>query len=243
MNVRFDTVDVGHHHVGQHKLRPVPPGQLDRLLPGVRRFGDKAVPVEDLDDRVRNQGFVVDNKNTWRWCVIIRAISGLAGSAGLLLLLPEPMFGSWRFALALGAMPLLAGTGAALVDRQDQGPSPSAVDKPRTFPWQASALLMAAAILATFGLQMHQERELPAFSMQAATLDGLLAWVTLVVLQRLGAIRWTAQFLLVPVVTLIEGVVLLHPILDLRSWSGFALLAAGGVYLLIVGGQGSGTTS
>ena len=64
-----------------------------------------------------------------------------------------------------------------------------------------------------------------------------MALLTLLVLRRLGVVRWSAQFLLIPLLTLLEGVLLLRPVLDFRSWMAFVLLAVSSGYLLAVGGD------
>ena len=162
---------------------------------------------------------------------------GLAGIAGLLLLLPQPSLSGWRFDLALPSMPLFVGTGAVLATRQSRRLTPSDAARARMIPWQVSAPALASFILGGLGFYAGHAAGRLAFSVAAAALDGCLAALTLVVVGRLGPLRWSAQFLLIPVLTLLEGAVLLHPLLDLRSWFGFALLIVSGGYLLFVGGE------
>lgn len=161
---------------------------------------------------------------------------GLAGLAGLLLLLPQPSLDSWRFLLALGLMPLLTGLGAAfslLGPRSPQEPArgDAYVDAD---PQIVISLLIAGVLFAILTIAGGLTQSLP-FSLSAAALDGLIFLLSLVVLARLGAVRWAAQFLLVPLLTMLEGAVVLRPVLDVRSWLGFALLAVSGGYLLYVG--------
>jgi threonine/homoserine efflux transporter RhtA len=52
-------------------------------------------------------------------------------------------------------------------------------------------------------------------------------------LSRLGANRWSAQFVLVPLLILIEGMVLVRPGITTRWVVGLALVALASVYLLL----------
>ncbi len=160
---------------------------------------------------------------------------GLAGLAGLLLLLPQPSLDDWRYDLALLCFPLLTGLGASYVTaRRKDRPSE------HRFPLSNSLLLVltlvfAALIFAGLAWRAQHTGESKSFSASAAALDGLMALLTLLALRRLGAVRWSAQYLLIPLLTLLEGALLLRPVLDWRSWMAFALLAASSGYLLAVG--------
>ena len=59
----FDAVDVGHQDVGEDELGAGAAGAFDGLLAAVGGLGDEAVAVEDLDDGVGDEGFVVDNED------------------------------------------------------------------------------------------------------------------------------------------------------------------------------------
>ena len=160
---------------------------------------------------------------------------GLAGMAGLLLLLPQPAIHGWQLPLTLTSMPLISGLGAACA----QTPSrPNPVHTPRgAVASLPMGLLAAAIVFATLALVnaagMH--RAAPAFSLEATALDGTLALLSLQVLFTLGPTRWAVQFLLGPLITLGEGVILLRPSLDVRSWAALALLAISSTYLWSVG--------
>ena len=153
---------------------------------------------------------------------------GLTGVTGLLLLLPQPDL-SVRYLLALSIMPLSAGLASAflemsLVNSADDHSSP------KQSLWMGAALLAAAGIYGGCALQAGQTSF--SFPWAGAVLDGLGAFLSLQVLQTLGAMRWGAQFLLIPLLTMVEGVVLLRPVLDLRSWLAFVLLGVSSAYLL-----------
>lgn len=158
---------------------------------------------------------------------------GLAAIAGLLLLLPQPVFSSWRFALALMLLPVVTGMGAVCADwHAISGSDPSSAHKAvfGMAPVLATAGLLYAG-LAAIGSHGRDVKQISAF---AAGLDGCLMFLSLLSLQRLGASRWGAQFLLVPLLTLVEGAALLRPVLDVRSWIAFAVLAVSALYQLLL---------
>ena len=165
---------------------------------------------------------------------------GLAGVAGLLLLLPQPRFSSWRFDLALGLMPFTAGVSASWVSQSLFLPRPVYLRVSPRFPWVAPSLGFAATVFGALALRGFQPGTRPVFSLSAAALDGLTFWLSLSVLGRLGAVCWSAQFLVIPLLTLIQGVLFLRPVLDARSWLAFVLLAGSGGYLFTIGRAGRG---
>ncbi len=154
-------------------------------------------------------------------------LPGLAGLTGLLLLLPQPTFRSWMPWCALGAMPLLAGAGATMSQRLEQ-PKESRAD---AGPYSLVFGLVMAGI--TFGVLATLQRRGSAGSGTACGLDALTALLSLLTLARMGAVRWGAQFLLIPLLGLVEGTVLLHPFLDVWSWIGMGLIALGSLRLLL----------
>lgn len=156
---------------------------------------------------------------------------GLAGIAGLLLLLPEPRFSSGRWLAALCCMPVLTGIGAALAASPGEDTTSSGTSTRWSLPWTVFALVSAGALYGVVAA-VHKNG---AFSVCAAGLDGAAALLSVIALRGLGPTRWSAQFLAVPLVTLVEGAVLLRPVLDVRrSGIGFALLVLGSVYLFAV---------
>ena len=165
---------------------------------------------------------------------------GLAGMAGLLLLLAQPKFSSWRFTAALAAMPLIAGVAAAFVRSRlhslETSPLVTLPDDQRWLvPWPTAALIAAALVFGVLALRASGFQREFSCSPLAASLDGITASLSLLVLARAGAVRWSAQFLAIPLFTLLEGVFLLRPILDTRSWLAFTLLLVSTGYLLWVG--------
>src|SRR6185437_16954393 len=67
----------------------------------------------------------------------------------------------------------------------------------------------------------------------AAGFDALEALLALVALGRLSAIRWSAQFAIVPLLILIEGVALMPARVPVRMLVGLLLLALAAIALLV----------
>ena len=161
---------------------------------------------------------------------------GLAGIAALLLLLPQPSLSNWRFVLALAFMPLVVGLGgAATSEGSNELHAPEFRSEKPYLPWQPAALALASALFAGLALRARLEGADLPWSFPAMVLDGLSMFLTLQVLRGLGAVRWSSQFLLIPLLTLVQGAILLRPALDLRFSVGFALLGVSSGYLLLVG--------
>jgi drug/metabolite transporter (DMT)-like permease len=148
---------------------------------------------------------------------------GLAAVAGLLLVLVTPSLSDARSDLVLALTPLLAGIGAAWLCVQ---PGTTA-GKLRVGLAGASALFLAAA-LAGWPLAGR-----PTFSVVAVAWDGVIALLSVLTLIQLGTTRWSAQFVLLPLLILLEGIVLMHPPLTVRLDCGLALLAVASLYLLL----------
>ncbi len=174
------------------------------------------------------------------WDVVGRLWPGLAGSAGLLLLVPQPSFASWRPWLGLSALPLLTGVGAvifqavrpAVEDPDQRVSSAKASAKARE---AALSCFLAALVLFTLHQFLLRARVQVEGLAGAAVLDGATLYLSLLVLSRAGAVGWSAQFLVVPLLVVVEGVVLLHPVLDARSWLGMGLLLVSGVRQMAAG--------
>ena len=60
----FDTVDLRHEDVGEDEVRAVARGLFDRLFAAVGSFGDEAVAVEDLNDGVGDDFFVIHDQDS-----------------------------------------------------------------------------------------------------------------------------------------------------------------------------------
>ncbi len=157
---------------------------------------------------------------------------GLAGVTGLLLLVPQPTFSDWRFGLALAGMPVVGGTCAAFVSARSGSEARADGEAGDGF-FSARALVVSAMCFGFLIVWVNRGQESPQFSWVGSALDGMTFLCMLAVLERLGAVRWSAQFLLIPLLTLLEGVVFLRPFLTTRSWLAFALLGVSSAYLLV----------
>ncbi len=176
---------------------------------------------------------------------------GLAAVAGLLLVLPEPSLGAARGDVAMLLAPALTGAGAALFCAtplantiQAGGlPAPAAAFPRLTaafprltaaFPRLTAALTGGAAL---FGVAVAMRWLVagikPVVALPAVACDGLVALLAVLALLRLPAARWSAQFVLVPLLVLIEGIVLARPGMTARWLFGLGLLALASVYLLL----------
>ena len=183
---------------------------------------------------------------------------GLAAVAGLLLVLPEPSLGAARGDVAMLLAPALTGAGAALFCAtplantiQAGGlPAPAAAFPrpaaafPRLtapFPRLTAPFLRPTAALAggaaLFGVAVAMRWLVagtwPVIALPAVACDGLVALLAVLALLRLPAARWSAQFVLVPLLVLIEGIVLARPGMTARWLFGLGLLALASVYLLL----------
>ena len=149
---------------------------------------------------------------------------GLAAVAGLLLVMAQPSLGDVRSDVALALTPVLTGCGAALLCSEratGAGRMPGALLGATVMfalGWAANAWVAGTAV---------------APSWPATACDGGLALLSLLVLVRLGAVRWSAQFALLPLLVLLQGIGILRPPLTLRWAAGLLLLAVAGVYLLL----------
>ncbi len=145
---------------------------------------------------------------------------GLAAVAGLLLVLTQPSVSNVRNDVLMLAAPVFSGMGAALFCSV----------RARSV---ASALVGAAVVFLLGWVLLRG-----AVSVVAVACDGLLALLGVLAVARLGATRWSAQFALVPLLIVLEGLVLVRPGLQIRWVIGLALLAVGSVYLLLPQDEG-----
>ncbi len=158
---------------------------------------------------------------------------GLAGLAGLLLVLPQPSFSEWRPWIGIISLPLLVGLGGGLAIR---GEDPfSGEDRLNV----VGGLLMATVVFGVFWM-VSSGASAARLSLGACGLDALSALLLVTTLRQLGARRWSSQFLLIPLLGLLEGLAFLRPVLDWRSWLGLALLGLGGAYQLLFRAERAG---
>jgi hypothetical protein len=149
---------------------------------------------------------------------------GLATIAGLLLLLAQPSLSNPGEDLILALTPLLTGCGAVLFCSA------------RASVWRLPAALLGACAVLGIGAAINLASHAggwPEMAGLAAGLDALEALLALIALGRLTATRWSAQFAIVPLIVLLEGVVLLPSTIPVRIVVGLLLLAFAAVALLI----------
>jgi drug/metabolite transporter (DMT)-like permease len=148
---------------------------------------------------------------------------GLAAVAGLLLMLTEPSLTSPLTDVLLVLAPLLTGCGAVLFCNGQKS------------EWSVPAALLGAGIALALaaGIQaLLRPAELGTLG-AASVLDAVTAVLSVLALRRLGATRWSAQFALIPLIVLVEGVALLHNGVFARMMIGLLLLASATVALLM----------
>jgi hypothetical protein len=147
---------------------------------------------------------------------------GLAAVGGLLLVLVTPALNDARADAAMVLAPVLAGVGAVWFAQQHGG----AVWRTR-LALVGGAIVFSLAACAGWGMLGR-----PAVSLAAVAWDGVIAGLGVMSLARLGAVRWSAQFVLLPLLVLALGLVVVRPALDWRMVLGLGLLAVAGGYLL-----------
>jgi hypothetical protein len=191
---------------------------------------------------------------------------GLAAAAGLLLVLVQPEVADFRSDVALLLAPLMTGIGAALfcaggADRPEPAreayaqpggdlPPAGAWERPQSGRWSlrpATAALFGGAVLLGLGsgAVWWITGSRPVAALSAVACDGLTALLTVVALARLGSTRWSAQFSLLPLLVLLEGLALVRPAITGRAVAGLGLLAVASASLLLPpeddAGDGSST--
>lgn len=150
---------------------------------------------------------------------------GLAAIAGLLLLLAAPSLANPGADILLIAMPLLTGCGAALFSTANR----TTHRTPLALFGASAAFALVACIKVTIGQGMGWSG-LPGL---ATGLDALEAFLCVLALDRVSSTRWSAQFAVVPLVVLLEGVALMHSAVAPRMVVGLLLLAAASAALLL----------
>jgi len=149
---------------------------------------------------------------------------GLAAIAGLLLVLTQPSLASPGEDLILMLTPLLTGCGAVLFCSA------------RPNVWRIPAALLGAAAALGIGAAINIAMHLgtwPDTAGLAAGFDALEALLSLMALGRLSATRWSAQFAIVPLLVLLEGIAMMPSSTSARIIAGLLLLAIAAAALLI----------
>ena len=149
---------------------------------------------------------------------------GLATIAGLLLLLAQPSLSNLGEDAVLALTPLLTGCGAVLFCTTRQS------------PWRLPAALLGACAMLGLGAAVNLATHIggwPDMVGIAAGFDALEALLALIALGRLSPTRWSAQFAIVPLLVLLEGVAMEPSGIPARMIVGLLLLAVAAIALLI----------
>lgn len=160
---------------------------------------------------------------------------GLAGLAGLLLLLPEPHITGVRYGLGVFSLPLLMAAGAHLLFC----PNPRRDEAGR--PWLAATGFFIASL--SFLPEALRRADLTVdwrSVLASGGLEGALMCGSVICLLALGPQRWGAQFLWIPFLALAESIPLLRPLVDGRSWAGLLLLLVSAIRLSLRRAETSG---
>lgn len=160
-----------------------------------------------------------------------RVWQGLAASAGLLMLLAPPSLHPLRPEMTYGLGPLLAGVGAVFFCAEESA----------TADATALALSGGGAVFAVaLAVAVLRGGALPRISWIACAADGLLALLEVGALAQLGPLRWSAQYAVVPLLIVVQGMVMLHSPLTVRTVAGLGLLMASSAFLLRGSADGEG---
>jgi hypothetical protein len=150
---------------------------------------------------------------------------GLATIAGLLLLLTQPSLANLGEDIVLVLTPLLTGCGAVLFCSARSG------------VWRIPAALLGGCVALALGAGVNVAMHIstwPEMAGLAAGFDALQALLALIALGRLSATRWSAQFAIVPLIVLLEGVAFMSAgIIPERMIVGLLLLAIAAIALLV----------
>jgi hypothetical protein len=74
LDSNFDAVNVRHQYVRKDKLRAGTARHLDGLCATVGCFGDEAIAIQDLNNSVRDEDFIVDDEDAWCWSLALEAV-------------------------------------------------------------------------------------------------------------------------------------------------------------------------
>jgi drug/metabolite transporter (DMT)-like permease len=148
---------------------------------------------------------------------------GLAAMAGLLMLFSTPSLQDVETDIAYVLAPVLTGAGAALFWSGKAGKGC------RATPALAGGVAVLTLLLVICFLRGYPLERLPLVS---SAIDGAMATLALASLEQLGAQRWSAQFVLVPLLVVLQGMVLSHSAMGIRGLFAVGLLSIAASSLL-----------
>ena len=171
-------------------------------------------------------GAVMQEPGAMRWLV-----PALTGLAGVLLLLPFEMPVSTRgweaVAEIVAAMLLVAGAGVWLFGLLRE----MSTTKALTVVGAANAIVLFVCCGALGSLDWRWRDVVRGLSWESAVAV-IVAALTVWLLQAMDPIRFSARFLVIPLMTILEGAVLLRPEVTGRMAVGIVLLAGGATWML-----------
>jgi drug/metabolite transporter (DMT)-like permease len=160
----------------------------------------------------------------------------LVGVAGALLLLPFQLpstaYGAGMFALVVAAVLVTAGVSVWLYELLEGLDVSVAVAV-----LCGASLLVVLPVALVRGPVSGSSPALSAEVLRCVLLDLPQVYLLVWLLREVPPSRLSARYLVVPLLTALEGVIVLRPILELRVVIGFLLMAAGGAALLFWHGQ------
>ncbi len=157
--------------------------------------------------------------------------AGIAASAALLLLFPEPRIHFLDQAAVLILLPVLTGTGAVLLSEAASEAN----------EWWGSCSLAGVSLVFLLFVALHQPSD--PFSWFAFTLDLVVTSCTLLSVSHIGEVRYSSYFVLLPLLLSLYGLALLRPALSMRSVLGLLMLLMSAVVLLRAKGGETRQTS
>ena len=175
----------------------------------------------------RSTGFGVE-QNPLR--MMVPALAGLGGAAFLIpFTRPATTAGFvWLAAMIGGAV--LAGVAAVQLHESLRDVD---VVRAGAVIFGAAGLLMAAFCwLDWTGAPMWDARALAGEALRGLTIEAAILLLTVWLLRQMAPVRFSARFLLLPLVTIVESYLVLRPATMWTTWVGIALLAAGAAGLL-----------
>jgi drug/metabolite transporter (DMT)-like permease len=165
----------------------------------------------------------------------------LVGFAGLLFVLPVSLpeaAGGWVWLVGLVVVAGVAGVACLWISRLLQEVR---IARAVMLVCGANAVILLVAAAALGQLRLGSGRVAGLFSV-AAGVHGVLLVLLVVLLREMGAIKFSARYLVIPLLTVGEGFVLIRPEVTLRLVLGMLLMVGGTGWFLFGGGTGEDST-
>jgi hypothetical protein len=158
---------------------------------------------------------------------------GLAGLGGALLVFPVALPSSVPGWVGLVVPPIAVSAACVACQRVARG-----LDA----VWCATLLLAGGTVCLALMGAVSGGFAAESFSMWAVVLDLAVAGLVVFVVLRIDALRYVSRYFFVPLLSIVEGLILLRSGVTLRQGFGLALLAAGSAALVRGRGTDGGTS-